>query len=83
MAFMFKAITNTNDLWVVTMRVRKFEQMLLKGQKLDEGQEKLLKVDLETDDLGDTQNTLSLIDQWFTHANMHYRILKEKEEREK
>ena len=78
---MFSSIQNTMDLWTVTMRMRKFEQILLKGIKLDEGQERLLKLDLEVENLGDTKNILYLIDKWFPQANMRYRILREREER--
>ncbi len=80
---MFGSIQYTMALWIATMRMRKFEQILLKGIKLDEGQERLLKSDLEVENLGDTKDTLNLIDKWFTQANMHYRILREKEERER
>lgn len=78
---MFSSIQDTMALWTVTMRMRKFEQILLKGTKLDEGQERLLKSDLAVENLGNTKDILDLIDEWFKQANMHYRILREKEEK--
>lgn len=80
---MFKALNTISLLRMAEQRMKVIQQKLLEGQTLDEKQAGMLKSEFELTSLEDTDNMLSLIEVWLKNVPVHYKLLKDKEEKEK
>ncbi len=84
----FKAIRDSNLLWVVALRMREIHMKLVEKKLLTMEEEKRLKLYLWADcgpgrSFEDDKHRLQLIDQWLKEAELHDKSLKEQAEKAK
>ena len=80
---MLYTIKDIETLNVAVLRMKNYRNKLMKGVRLEEDEEKNLKLNLGVKRLKNSQDTLRLVDKWFDGAKMLYKRLKKKEEEEK
>lgn len=84
---MFKAIQDLTTLWVVALRMRDIENIILRGERLTDEEEKYLRLSLlgidSRRDFRDEEHRDRLIKEWWRGAKIHYKRLKKVEEEER